>query len=146
MPTLRPRGSCLSLALTSRCRYGILELGWDPGQWFSPLGSAGGSWRLLPWGKFCRVLLGLDTIRPRSGLLTSRSWGVGFWALTGGSLASSRSSCPPAPAPRPGRLGNRQREDMGSILSVPGAGSPSPGRPSLCCARGSVSLGDQKTP
>lgn len=126
----------------------VWHLGTGLGPWsvvFTP-GSAGGSWRPLPCGKCSRVLLGLDTIRPRSGPLTSRSWGIGLWALTGGSLASSRSSGPPAPAPRPGRLGNRQREDMGSILSVPGAGSPSPGWPSLCCARGLVSLGDQKSP
>ena len=94
---------------------------------FHPLALQVGRGGPCPGGSAPGVFLGLDTIRPRSGPLTSRSWGVGLWALAGGSLASLRSLCPPAPALRPGRLGNRQREDTGSILCFPGAGLPSPG-------------------
>ena len=73
---------------------------------FHPLALQVGRGGPCPGGSAPGVLLGLDTIRPRSGPLTSRSWGVGLWALAGGSLASSRSLCPPAPALRPGRLGS----------------------------------------
>lgn len=40
LPTTRLQGSWLSLALTSRCRPGVWDLGWDPGQWSLPIGSA----------------------------------------------------------------------------------------------------------
>lgn len=40
LPTARLQGSWLRLALTSMCRPGVWDLGWDSGQWSLPIGPA----------------------------------------------------------------------------------------------------------
>lgn len=131
VPTLCPRDSWWSLALTSRCRYGIWELGWGPGQWFSPLGPAGGSWRPLPRGKCSRVLLSLDTIRPRSGLLTSRScWCLGTgWGKPG----LFEEFLPTCPSPEARKAGEEAKGACG-FHSVCPWGCACPLLASLPCA------------